>query len=176
LEEATGEKKIYHLDFRLGAFGAAVPLLFFVIWAITISVLQLSSESGLVLGAIIGLTLGLLLCKSRWADYAQGLFDGLVKPIGVIAMVAWFYAGMFAQILHVGGLVEGLVWIGAVTGFEGGLFVALTFVLAAVFQKAVVNVFVTNVSFFQLLLLPGIAVGAVREPLLAPILFAKVCV
>src|SRR5690625_7571342 len=93
LEEATGEKKIYHLDFRFGAFGAAVPLLFFVIWAITISVLQLSSESGLVLGAIIGLTLGLLLCNSRWADYAYGLFDGLEKPIGVIGTVAWVDEG-----------------------------------------------------------------------------------
>ena len=174
LEEATGEKKIYHLDFRLGAFGAAVPLLFFVIWAITISVLQLSSESGLVLGAIIGLTLGLLLCKSRWADYAQGLFDGLAKPIGVIAMVAWFYAGMFAQILQVGGLVEGLVWIGAVTGFEGGLFVALTFVLAAVFSTAVGTGYGTTVAFCTLMFPAGIAVGADPVILFAAILAGAV--
>lgn len=103
LNRATGERTVEKLEFRMGPFGAAVPLLFFVVWAITISVMQLSSEVALVLGAVMGVTLGLLLCKSKWEDYAQGLFDGLAQPIGVIAMVAWFYAGMFAQILQVGG-------------------------------------------------------------------------
>ncbi len=133
LARTTGDRKINQLTFRLGPLGAAIPLLFFVIWAITTSVLQLSSEIGLVLGAVFGITLGLFFCKSKWADYAQGLFDGLAQPIGVVAMVAWFYAGMFAQVLQVGGLVEGLVWIGSITGFTGGLFVGMTFVLAAVF-------------------------------------------
>src|SRR5699024_10467306 len=87
----------------MGLFGPAVVLLFFVVWAFTVSVMRLSSEVALVLGAVMGVTLGLLLCKSKWEDYAQGLFDGLAQPIGVIAMVAWFYAGMFAQILQVGG-------------------------------------------------------------------------
>lgn len=45
------------LNFRLGAFGAAVPLLFFVIWAITTSVAGLTSEIGLVMGAMLGLSL-----------------------------------------------------------------------------------------------------------------------
>lgn len=174
LEEATGEKKIYSLDFRFGAFGAAVPLLFFVIWAITISVLQLSSESGLVLGAVIGLTLGMLLCKSKWSDYAQGLFDGLAKPVGVIAMVAWFYAGMFAQVLQVGGLVEGLVWVGAVTGLTGGMFVALTFILAAVFSTAVGTGYGTTVAFCTLMFPAGIAVGADPVIMFAAILAGAV--
>ncbi|MFP3355608.1 hypothetical protein R0K04_30150, partial [Pseudoalteromonas sp. SIMBA_153] len=75
----------------------------------------LSSEIGLVMGALFGLTLGLFFCTSRWEDYANGLFDGLTQPIGVVAIVAWFYAGMFAQVLQVGGLVEGLVWLGGIS-------------------------------------------------------------
>ncbi|WP_174614327.1 Na+/H+ antiporter NhaC family protein [Virgibacillus ihumii] len=159
LERATGEKSIDSLQFRFGAFGAAVPLLFFVVFAITISVLQLASQVALVMGAIIGLTLGLLLCKSKWEDYAQGLFDGLAQPVGVIAMVAWFYAGMFAQVLQVGGLVEGLVWIGAITGVTGGLFVALTFLLAATFSTAVGTGYGTTVAFCTLMYPAGVAVG-----------------
>ncbi|MFD1362134.1 Na+/H+ antiporter NhaC family protein [Lentibacillus salinarum] len=160
LERTTGDKKIQTLDFIFGPFGAAVPLLFFVVWAITISMLDLSSEVALVMGAIIGLTLGLLLCKSKWADYAQGLFDGLAQPVGVIAMVAWFYAGMFAQVLQVGGLVEGLVWVGSVTGVEGGMFVALSFLLAATFSTAVGTGYGTTVAFCTLMYPAGIAVGA----------------
>lgn len=159
LERAIGEKTITSLQFRLGAFGAAVPLLFFVVYAITISVLKLSSEVGLVMGAVIGITLGLLLCKSKWEDYAQSLFDGLAQPVGVIAMVAWFYAGMFAQILQVGGLVEGLVWVGSVTGLTGGLFVGLTFLLAATFSTAVGTGYGTTVAFCTLMYPAGVAVG-----------------
>ncbi|SFB32586.1 Na+/H+ antiporter NhaC [Lentibacillus halodurans] len=174
LDKATGDKKVQKLDFIFGPFGAAVPLLFFVVWAITISVMQLSSEVALVLGAVIGLTLGLLLCKSRWEDYAQGLFDGLAQPVGVIAMVAWFYAGMFAQVLQVGGLVEGLVWIGSVTGVEGGIFVALTFLLAATFSTAVGTGYGTTVAFCTLMYPAGIAVGADPTFMFAAILAGAV--
>ncbi|WP_404456131.1 Na+/H+ antiporter NhaC family protein [Oceanobacillus kapialis] len=174
LDRATGNTEVSKLHFHFGAFGAAVPLLFFVIWAITTSVLQLSSEIGLVLGAVIGLTLGLLLSKSKWEDYAQGMFDGLAQPIGVIAMVAWFYAGMFAQVLQVGGLVEGLVWIGASIGVTGGLFVALTFLLAATFSTAVGTGYGTTVAFCTLMFPAGVAVEADPVMLFAAILAGAV--
>lgn len=174
LDRATGERTVQKLEFRMGPFGAAVPLLFFVVWAITISVMQLSSEVALVLGAVMGVTLGLLLCKSKWEDYAQGLFDGLAQPVGVIAMVAWFYAGMFAQILQVGGLVEGLVWIGSVTGVEGGMFVALTFLLAAIFSTAVGTGYGTTVAFCTLMYPAGVAVGADPTFMFAAILAGAV--
>ncbi|MBM7573314.1 Na+/H+ antiporter NhaC family protein [Aquibacillus albus] len=174
LARATGDRRVQKLEFRVGAFGAVIPLLFFVIWAITTSVLQMSSEIGLVMGAVIGLALGLFFCKSKWEDYAQGLFDGLAQPIGVIAMVAWFYAGMFAQVLQVGGLVEGLVWIGAITGLTGGLFVALTFLLAATFSTAVGTGYGTTVAFCTLMYPAGIAVGAEPVMLFAAILAGAV--
>lgn len=174
LQRAVGDRRVEKLEFRTGAFGAAVPLLFFVVWAITTSVLQLSSEIGLVMGAVFGLGLGLFFCKSKWEDYAQGLFDGLAQPIGVIAMVAWFYAGMFSQVLQVGGLVEGLVWIGAVTGVVGGMFVALTFLLAATFSTAVGTGYGTTVAFCTLMYPAGVAVGAEPVMLFAAILAGAV--
>lgn len=174
LDQVTGSKRIQNLEFRLGAFGAAVPLLFFVVWAISTSVLKLSSEVGLVMGALIGLTLGLFFSKSKWADYAQGLFDGLAQPVGVIAIVAWFYAGMFAQVLQVGGLVEGLVWLGGVSGVEGGLFVAMTFLLAAIFSTAVGTGYGTTVAFCTLMYPAGIAVGGDPTMLFAAILAGAV--
>src|SRR5690625_7650329 len=89
-------------------------------------------------------------------------------------MVAWFYAGMFAQILKVGGLVEGIVWIGSVTGFEGVMFVALIFVLASTFSSAVGTGYGTTVAFCTLMLPAGVAVGADPTMLLAAILAGAV--
>lgn len=174
LARTEGSKRIHSLDFRFGAFGAAVPLIFFVVWAITTSVMKLSSEVGLVMGALIGITLGLFFSKSKWGDYAQGLFDGLAQPVGVVAIVAWFYAGMFAQILQVGGLVDGLVWIGSATGVTGGLFVALTFLLAATFSTAVGTGYGTTVAFCTLMYPAGVAVGADPVMLFAAILAGAV--
>ncbi|RSL34175.1 Na+/H+ antiporter NhaC family protein [Salibacterium salarium] len=173
-EQMEENNKVTSLNFRFGAFGAAIPLIFFVAWAVTTSVLQISSEINLVMGAIIGLTLGLLLCKSKWENYAQGLFDGLAQPIGVIAIVAWFYAGMFSQVLQLGGLVEGLVWIGLATGVTGGLFVALTFILAAVFSTAVGTGYGTTVAFCTLMFPAGIVTGADPVMLFAAILAGAV--
>ncbi|MEP4558679.1 Na+/H+ antiporter NhaC family protein [Cobetia amphilecti] len=158
------------LTFRFGAWGAAIPLIFFVVWAITTSVMGLSSEIGLVMGALFGLTLGLFFCTSRWEDYANGLFDGLTQPIGVVAIVAWFYAGMFAQVLQVGGLVEGLVWLGGISDMTGGWFVGLTFLLAAVFSTAVGTGYGTTVAFCTLMYPAGIAVGGDPTLLFAAIL------
>lgn len=158
------------LSFRFGAFGAAVPLVFFVIWAITTSVLGLSSEIGLVMGALFGIILGLFCCASRWSDYANGLFEGMTQPVGVVAIVAWFFAGMFAQVLQVGGLVEGLVWLGGESNVTGGLFVAMTFVLAGIFSTAVGTGYGTTVAFCTLMYPAGVAVGSDPTMLFAAIL------
>jgi Na+/H+ antiporter NhaC len=154
------QKKLQKLEFRFGAFGATIPMLFFVIWAISISIGNVSSESALILGSVLGLAIGLLLCKSKWEDYAQGLYDGLSQPIGGVTILAWFWAGTFAQILKTGGLVEGLAWLGVSFNVTGGMFVGLTFILAAVFSSAVGTGYGTVVAFSTLLYPAGIAVGA----------------
>ena len=118
------------LEFYGGPIAYAVPMVFFIGWAIYLCViLEAAANIGLVLGAVIGLALGMFLVKSSWSGYAQEIFNGMSDPVGVVAIVAWFWAGMFAEVLQAGGLVDGLVWIGAQTGFSGGLFVCATFLL-----------------------------------------------
>lgn len=164
------ESPVASLSFRFGAFGAAVPLVFFVIWAITTSVLGVSSQIGLVMGALFGIILGLFCCSSSWSDYANGLFEGMTQPVGVVAIVAWFFAGMFSQVLQVGGLVEGLAWIGGVSGVTGGLFVAMTFLLAATFSTAVGTGYGTTVAFCTLMYPAGVALSCDPTMLFAAIL------
>ena len=53
--------KQQELRFRGGRFGASVPLLFFVAWAITICVYGAPDENGLILGAVIGIVIGMFL-------------------------------------------------------------------------------------------------------------------
>jgi Na+/H+ antiporter NhaC len=158
------------LKFFGGRFGSAVPLLFFVVWAISISVAGAPSEYGLILGMIGGLTLGMLLCRSQWRDYANAIFEGMANPIAAVTIIAWFWAGMFAQVLRVGGLVDGLVWLGGQSSATGGYFVGATFVLAATFGTAVGTGYGTAVAFCTLMYPAGLVLGADPVWLFAAIL------
>lgn len=158
------------LRFHGGRSGAAVPLIVFVVWAISISVAGTPSEHGLILGMVGGLTVGMLLCKSRWAEYANAVFAGMANPVATVTIVAWFWAGMFAQVLRVGGLVDGLVWLGGQSHATGGLFVGATFVLAAIFGTAVGTGYGTAVAFCTLMFPAGLVLGADPVWLFAAIL------
>ena len=158
------------LTFHLGKAASAIPLVFFIIWAITICVLGAPSENGLILGAVIGLTLGMFLCKDPWSRYADQVFTGMANRIAAVTIVAWFWAGMFAQVLRQGGLVDGLVWLGGASDATGGIFVGITFVLAAIFASAVGTGYGTTVAFSTLMYPAGLIMGADPVWLFAAIL------
>jgi len=158
------------LSFRGGKAASSLPLVFFVAWAIGISIADTPNENGLILGAVIGLTLGMFLCKQKWSDYAEEVFSGMANRIATVTIVAWFWAGMFAQVLRAGGLVDGLVWLGGVSNASGGVFVGATFVLAATFASAVGTGYGTTVAFCTLMYPAGLIMGADPVWLFAAIL------
>jgi Na+/H+ antiporter NhaC len=149
---------------------AAIPLLFFIGWAIAICVAGAPSENGLILGSVIGLTLGMFFCRDSWSEYAGHVFVGMSNRIAAVTIVAWFWAGMFAQVLRAGGLVDGLVWLGGASNATGGIFVGATFVLAATFASAVGTGYGTAVAFSTLMYPAGLIMGADPVWLFAAIL------
>jgi Na+/H+ antiporter NhaC len=158
------------LRFRGGRFAAAVPLLFFIAWAIGICVGGTPDEDGLILGMVIGLVIGMFLCRDSWTDYSEAVMHGMANPIAAVTIVAWFWAGMFAQVLREGGLVDGLVWLGQSLHVSGGMFAAATFLLAATFASAVGTGYGTTVAFCTLMYPAGLIVGADPVWLFAAIL------
>ena len=158
------------LRFRGGRAASTVPLLFFVVWAIAICVAGAPDENGLILGAVLGITFGMFLCKDRWWNYAEEVMVGMANKIATVTIMAWFWAGMFAQVLRAGGLVDGLVWLGGVSNATGGVFVGATFVLAAIFASAVGTGYGTTVAFMTLMYPAGLIMGADAVWLFAAIL------
>jgi Na+/H+ antiporter NhaC len=158
------------LQFRGGKIASTVPLLFFVVWAISICVAGAPDEKGLILGATIGLTLGMFLCRDRWWNYAEEVMVGMANKIATVTIMAWFWAGMFAQVLRAGGLVDGLVWLGGASDATGGVFVGATFILAATFASAVGTGYGTTVAFTTLMFPAGLIMGADPVWLFAAIL------
>lgn len=164
------DKNQDRINFKIGAVGGAVPMLFFVFWAIFISAQGAPDTKGLIVGALMGLVLGMFFVEDGWEKYCEKIFEGMSQKVGVVAIVAWFFAGTFSQILQEGGLVKGLVWIASSLGVQGSFFVVVAFLLAALFATAVGTGYGTVVAFTTIMYPAGIIMGAHPIVLLAGIL------
>ena len=151
--------EITKLDFTFGSWGSALPMIIFIIWAVITSMTEVVTTNGLSFGAVFGLVIGMVLCKQDGHTFAKAVFEGFTQTIGAVAIVAWFFAGMFSEVLQAGGLVEGLIWIASEVGAEGAIFTVLTFILAAIFASAVGTGYGTAVAFGTIMYPAGIAVG-----------------
>ena len=153
------------IRFRGGKAASALPILFFIAWAIFQSgVLGISDTAGLIVGMLVGLTLGMLLVRGSWTVYANAIFAGMAQKVAVTAIVAWLWAGMFAATLQVGGFVNGLGWLAEVSGMGPAVFPAVTFVLAALLATGIGTGYGTVIAFVALFFPAGVVLGA--DPLL----------
>jgi Na+/H+ antiporter NhaC len=149
------------LEFRGGKALSALPILFFIAWAIFQSgLLGISATGGLIVGMLVGLILGMLFVKGDWKGYADTVFEGMAQPVAVTAIVAWLWAGMFAGTLQVGAFVDGLGWLAVAAGIGPLLFPAITFLLAALLATGIGTGYGTVIAFVALFFPAGVALGA----------------
>lgn len=155
----TGEGP--RIEFYGGRGMSAIPIAFFIVWAIAQTALwRISDETGLVAGMLIGLIVGMFFVKGNWKSYANTIFEGMTQPVAVTAIVAWIWAGMFAELLQDGGFVGGLVWLADGMGVGAALFPAVTFVLAALFTTGIGTGYGATVAFVVLFFPAGVLLGA----------------
>ncbi|WP_363466035.1 Na+/H+ antiporter NhaC family protein [Halogeometricum borinquense] len=149
------------LRFYGGRLASAVPIAFFIVWAIVQSgLLGVGDTTGLVVGMLAGLIIGMLFVKGPWKDYADVIFDGMTERVAATAIVAWLWAGMFAETIQAGGFVDGLVWAADAVNVGAGLFPALTFLLAALLATGIGTGYGTAIAFTALVFPAGVALGS----------------
>jgi Na+/H+ antiporter NhaC len=147
------------LQFKGGKMVALLPFALFVAGCFVLAVLKLSTIEAYWINAMICLSIGMFLSKKP-ALYFDAIRDGMAQPLIMVGILCWVWAGVFAAILKVSGLVEGLIWVGLTTHLTGGAFVAFTFLLGSVYGSAVGSGWATITAFSLLLYPAGIALGA----------------
>jgi len=153
------------IRFRGGPAMSALPIAFFIVWAIIQSAFfRISAAGGLVPGMLIGLILGMLFVRGSWRPYADAIFEGMAQKVVVTAIVAWLWAGMFAETLQAGGFVGGLGWLANVLQLGPTLLPAVTFLAAAVLATGIGTGYGTTIAFCGLFFPAGVALGA--DPIL----------
>ncbi|ESP88043.1 Na+/H+ antiporter NhaC family protein [Candidatus Halobonum tyrrellensis] len=149
------------LKFRGGPAASAIPVAVFVVWAVVQSGLfGIGDTTGLVVGMLVGLIAGMLFVRGDWKTYADVVFDGMTERVAATAIVAWLWAGMFAQTIQTGGFVDGLVWAAEALSVGPALFPAVTFLLAGLLATGIGTGYGTAIAFTSLVFPAGLLVGA----------------
>ncbi len=148
-----------NLRFRGGAVGAVAPLVLFLAGVSWLGLSGAPDEAGfwpVLLGA---LTLGLLLARDK-ESYADAVVDGMSRRLVMVMVLAWMLAGVLASLLGASGMVDALVWSARAAGVSGGGYVAVAFLVAAVFSTATGTSLGTLLVCMPLLYPPGPSLGA----------------
>ena len=149
------------IEFYGGKWMSALPLAIFVLWAIFQSaLLGIGDTTGLVAAMLVALIVGMLFVKGDWQTYANTIFEGMTQRVAATAIVAWLWAGMFADTIQTGGFVSGLVWAADALSLGAALFPAITFVLAALLATGIGTGYGTTIAFTALFFPAGVLLGA----------------
>ena len=161
LREGDAARDENGIDFYGGRGMSAFPIAFFIAWAIVQSgLLRIGDTAGLVAGMLIGLIIGMLFVKGSWKTYANTVFEGMTQRVAATAIVAWLWAGMFADTIQAGGFVGGLVWAAEAANIGATLFPAITFLLAGLLATGIGTGYGTTVAFTGLFFPAGILLQA----------------
>ena len=170
-----GSDDVPRIEFRGGKWASTVPLVFFIAWAIFQSgVLGIGGPDGLVVGGLVGTILGLFLVRGNWKTYADAIFEGMTQRVAATAIVAWLWAGMFADTLQVGGFVEGLIFAADALNVGAATFPAAAFILCGLLATGIGTGYGATIAFVTLFFPAGVLIGANPVLLFAAILSGAV--
>lgn len=127
--ETTAEKK--SLEFYGGLGGAIIPMIV-IVFAITgLLLLGYDSSKCFWSAALLGLMLSFILCKDK-KRFNDIVVSGIANPMYATMLVAWYLAGITAQLLADGGLVNGLLWAAGKLNVGAHFIPVITFLICAV--------------------------------------------
>ena len=161
------------IDFYGGAKATFIPFVLFMIICFIQAATGWANIEGFYVNAFICLIVGMFLSKNK-GDYFKALTLGMGSNMVLTAVVCWIFAGAFAGILKVSGLVDGLVWLCLEANVSGGLFVVLTFWIGVLYSSATGTNMGTVTALTMVLYPAGVIMGASPYMMAGAILSAAV--
>ena len=148
------------IEFYGGRKMVLVPALIFLIIAIYLFIFQKAFDmTGLAMGGFLGVVMGSFLTKNSVA-YWNGAIAGIAKPLTGVLVCILILAGVFSEMMKIGGISEGFIWLGMITGITGALFCTFTFIATAVIATATGSSIGTIFAAVPVFIAAGIQLGA----------------
>lgn len=147
------------LCFRGGTLGALAPLILLVVGLVYLSVFERAGTKPFWACAWVAMGVGLFLCRQRTA-YCDSLLKGMGNSTATAIIALWLLAGVFGKLMAAGGLIDGLMWLGASIGAEGATFTLIAFAMAMVFALGTGTSTGTVIGLSPVLYPAGVMLGA----------------
>jgi Na+/H+ antiporter NhaC len=157
------------LRFVGGAAGLLAPLAVFLGGVAYLGLAGAPDERGFWPVLLAAIATGLVLCKDREA-YAEAVLAGMSQRIVLLMVMAWLLAGVLGSLVGASGFIEALVSMSGRLGVEGGAYVGVSFLIAAVVSTAIGTSLGTVILCAPLLYPAGGTLGADPVLLIAAIL------
>lgn len=159
------------LEFRGGIYGLVFP---FIVLFVGIMWLALSGKAlpmAFWMPTLLAIFVALLLAKDPRAC-ADAVVKGMASEMVAIMLMAWFLAGIIAELMKVTGLIQGLVWLGLSIGLKGAFFPLITFVIGCLLSTATGTAIGTVIALGPILYPVGVALGAGPQAMIGAIVCA----
>jgi len=157
------DNKSDRLEFRLGMFGAFLPLLT-LLGVILALVLTGWVHTKTLWAACLAALLVAIVFAKKPSEASEAFLFGMSRKMVAIMATAWILAGIMGKLLQTSGLVDSLVWLGVSVGVSGAFLPLITFIVAALFSTATGTSGGSIAAIGPLMLPVGVGLGA--SPLL----------
>lgn len=161
-ENTAKEERI---EFRGGMFGLILPFIVLFIGIILLLINGQAMPMAFWVPTLAAMLTALLMSKDI-TKCADMMIEGMAKEMTVIMLLAWFLAGIVAQLMKETGLVEGLIWLCTNIGLRGRMFPVVTFVFGCLLSTATGTALGTVIALAPILYPVGVALGA-NPPVMA---------
>jgi Na+/H+ antiporter NhaC len=156
-------KESERLEFRLGSFGAFLPLITLLGGILALVLTGWVHTKTLWFPCLAAMLVAIVLAKKP-AEASEAIIGGMSRRMVAIMAMAWILAAIMGRLLRATGLVDSLVWLGDSMGVGGGMLPLATFIMAALFSTATGTSGGSIAAIGPLMLPVGVGLGA--SPLL----------
>ena len=166
--KSSGQDRI---EFRGGMFGLILPFLVLFAGIIMLSVGGKAMPMAFWAPTLAAVLTALIMAKKP-TQCADLLIKGMSSEMVSIMLMAWFLAGIVAQLMKETGLIQGLIWLSIKVGISGAFFPLITFICGSLLSTATGTALGTVIALAPILYPVGVAMGANPPVMLAAIVSA----
>ena len=153
------EKNSERLEFRMGMFGAFLPLITLLGVILALVLTGWVHTKTLWVACLAAQLVAIILAKKP-SEASEALLWGMSRKMVAVMAMAWILAGIMGKLLQASGLVDSLVWLGVNMGVSGAFLPLITFIVAALFSTATGTSGGSIAAIGPLMLPVGVGLGA----------------
>ena len=147
------------LEFKISQWISVTPFIVFVAAVIAFSLFKSASLVGIAGFGVVGIIITSIFAKDQ-EEYWQSVVKGITSETSGLVVAIFLVVGIFSQLMTVGKISGGFVWISDILGIQGSIFCGFVFIISALFGVATGSSVGTLVTMVPILYPTGLVLGA----------------